>query len=332
MLDQRKSLVLRAIVEEYVETASPVGSSNVARSSAINVSPATVRNDMAFLEAEGYLQQPHTSAGRIPTDKGYRYFVDNHASSDRLAKADSIQVREFFDRAHQEVGEMLRDTTSLLSGLTDHAAVVVPPSADQGTVRSVQLVSLSDHLALLVLVASTGAVEKHTIELADDVSEADLTAASAHLSAALVGVDRRSIAPVAASGDDTVDSLAAIAIDALDDASSSDLQMLVGGRARMASSFEAVETVRGVLTLLEEQFVVISVIRELLDGGLRVSIGTENGIEPLSECSLVVAPYHVDGEPVGSLGVLGPTRMDYTQTLAAVAVVSQRLGRRLTEG
>src|SRR5438105_3778205 len=223
MLDERKAAILRVVVEEYIETAQPVGSSHVAAVPSLSVSSATVRNEMATLERDGYLVQPHTSAGRIPTDKGYRFFVDSLTEPGPLDPARRQQVKTFFARAHGELEQMLQDTSRLLSGLTDYAAVVVGPSRE-------------------------------------------------------------------------------------------------------------VATVREVLAILEQQYVVVTMLRDVLDRGLSVAIGAEHGVEPLAECSIVVAPYGGEGEPAGTIGVLGPTRMNYPQALAAVAVVSKRLGTRLAEG
>lgn len=331
MLDERKASILRAVVEEYIQTAQPVGSGHVAKAPGVGVSPATVRNEMAVLEDEGYLHQPHTSAGRVPTDKGYRFFVDSLSEPGRLGAAEAQQVRTFFQKAHGEIEQMLADTSRLLSNITDYAAVVVAPPHEVATVRSVQLVGLSARLALLVVVYSNGAIDKRTIELDDDVDELRLNAATAHLSTHLVGETLRSVPELPTTGDAATDALVTAARVELAGEAEAD-EVFVGGTSRMLASFDAVDTVRRVLGILEQQLVVVTLLRDVLDRGLSVAIGSETGVEPLAECSLVVAPYVVDGEGVGTVGVLGPTRMNYPQALAAVAVVSQRLGTRLSEG
>ena len=333
-MDERKAAILRAVVEEYIDTAQPVGSGHVARRPGVQVSPATVRNEMVALEQEGYLVQPHTSAGRIPTDQGYRFFVDHMTSPGPLGQAEQQQVRRFFDRAHGALEEMLRDTTRLLSGLTDYTAVVVGPAHEDATVRSVQLVGLGPRTALAVAVLSNGVVEKATVELPDDTSDERLADATTHLAERLLGE------PVGApattgdpSGDAAVDDICSAAVRALKEGHATEPeQVFVGGTARMAAAFDAVETVREVLAILEQQFVVVGLLRDVLDRGLSVAICAETGVQPLAECSVVVSPYTVDGEPAGTIAVLGPTRMHYPQALAAVGVVSQRLGRRLQTG
>ena len=334
MLDERKAAILRAVVEEYIETAQPVGSGHVADAEGVSVSSATVRNDMVALEQEGYLRQPHTSAGRVPTDKGYRFFVDHFAVPVRLDAATAQQVRSFFDRAHGELEQVLQRTTQLLSNLTAHAAVVVGPPHEVATVRSVQLVGLASRVALLVAVLSNGVIEKFVVDLDDDTGEERIGAASAHLAAHLTGHSLMTPPPIPRTGDPATDATVGAAVHAMTapDPEHDAEHVYVGGASKMASAFDAVETVRSVLGTLEEQLVVVTLLKDIIDRGLNVAIGTEHGVVPLAECSVVVAPYEVEGEPGGAIGLLGPTRMNYSQALAAVALVSQRLGRRLTEG
>jgi heat-inducible transcriptional repressor len=334
MLDERKAAILRAVVEGYIETAQPVGSAHVARSTDMAVSSATVRNEMAVLERDGYLVQPHTSAGRIPTDKGYRFFVDQLSGPGPLEPGKQQLVRQFFRKAHGELEQMLHDTSKLLSSLTDYAAVVMAPAHEGAAVRSVQLVGLAPRVALLVAVLGNGVVEKRTIELKEEVGDERLAAAGTVLARNLVGQALREVPTAGPSGDAPVDDLVALALDSLRSTDHHDEpdSVFVGGASRMAQAFDAVDTVRQVLNTLEQQYVVVSLLEDVLGRGLSVAIGTEHGLAPLSECAVVVAPYEVEGEQAGAIGVLGPTRMNYPEALAAVAVVSRRLGARLSEG
>lgn len=174
MLDERKTAILRAVVQEYIATAQPVGSTHVAKASGVQVSSATVRNEMAVLEQEGYLAQPHTSAGRIPTDKGYRFFVDHMAPPGRLDSEASQRVGAFFDTAHGRLEELLHQTTNLLAQVTHHAAVVVGPRSEQAVIRSVQVVGLGGRHATVVAVMSNGTVESETIEIPATCPTCDL--------------------------------------------------------------------------------------------------------------------------------------------------------------
>jgi heat-inducible transcriptional repressor len=333
MLDKRKAAILRAVVEEYIETAQPVGSSHVASAGGVDVSSATVRNEMAQLEADGYLLQPHTSAGRVPTQQGYRFFVDHLRNPLRLPAPSAQQVRAFFERAHGEVEQMLSATGRLLSNLTDLASVVVSHPSTDATIRSLQLVGLSSSTALMIVVLSDGAVEKHAIELPEDVGEERIAAGTAHLSRHLTGEPRTSLPQVPSSGDEATDRLVEKATSVLmENAAPEPEHVYVEGTARVAQAFDAIETVREVLGILEQQYLVVTLVRDVLDRGLHVAIGSETGVQPLADCSLVLAPYDVEGRPLGTIGVLGPTRMNYPQALAAVAIVSDRLSDRLADG
>ena len=334
MLDERKAAILRAVVEQYIETAQPVGSSHVAHKGVVDVSPATVRNEMAVLERDGYLVQPHTSAGRIPTDKGYRYYVDQIAQPGPLPAPQRQTIKQFFDSAHGAIEQMLHDTSRLLSDLTDTAAVVVGPAHEVATIRAVHLVGLQPRLALLVVVLSNGVIEKRTVELGEDTGEERLGAAGAHLNRALVGRMLQDVGSAPKTGDAVTDAITKAAVATLAPPSPDDdhTDVFVSGASRVARAFAEVDTVRDVLHILEQQYLVVSLLRDVLDRGLSVAIGAEAGLEPLAECAIVVAPYVIEGERAGTIGILGPTRMNYPQALSAVSVVSERLGRRLSEG
>jgi len=198
-------------------------------------------------------------------------------------------------------------------------------------IRSVQVVRLAPSAATIVLVFGNGTVENEVIEISEETSDAVLAAATVHLSAALVGSTIVAASAVPSSGDAAVDALCGAALDAARSAATDD-HVYVGGASTVAESFDAVEVVRQVLHTLEQQFVVVSLIRDIVDRGMSVAIGVEHGVEPLSACSVVVAPVVVAGEHVGSVGVLGPTRMNYPQAMATVDIVSDRLARRLGEG
>ncbi len=331
MLDDRKTAILSAVVQEYISTAQPVGSSHIAEAPTIKVSSATVRSEMAHLEHEGYLVQPHTSAGRIPTDKGYRYFVDHLTAPGHLDMATTRQVGDFFSAAHGRLEEMLHQTSNLLASLTNNAGVVVGPRAEASPVRRIQIVSLSATAATAIAVFANGTVENASIELTDVDDDLKVSAAGSHLSAALDGRVLATVAEVAPTGDPVVDRLCREALRSLQSAGGPD-HLFTGGAAAVANAFDAVEIVRSVLATLEQQFVVVTLVSDIVNRGMSVAIGVEHGVEPLSACSVVVAPVVVDGEHVGSVGVLGPTRMNYPQALATVEVVSEQLGHRIEEG
>ena len=330
MLDDRKTAILRAVVQEYIASGQPVGSTHIASIHGVNVSSATVRNEMAVLEQEGYLAQPHTSAGRVPTDKGYRFFVDHLTQPGHLEDVKANQVRQFFDGAHVRLEELLSRTSHLVAGLTNYASVVLGPTVERADVRSVQVVALSARSGLVVAVMSNGAVESESLEFDRDLSDVQVAAVTAQLQKSIIG---KSLADSSftASGDAEVDALGARAVEALQRKKTDD-PVFLGGVSSMAAAFDAVDVVRQVIQTLEQQYLVVTLVRDVLNRGLSVAIGAEHGVEPLANCSVVLAPVVVDGQQMGTVGVLGPTRMDYPRALATVEVVSDRLGRRLGEG
>jgi heat-inducible transcriptional repressor len=330
MLDDRKTAILRAVVQEYIATAQPVGSSHIANMANVQVSSATVRNDMAYLEQEGYLAQPHTSAGRIPTDKGYRFFVDHLTPSGKLESAATLRVGEFFDTAHGRLEETLQRTSMLLAQMTNYAAVVMGPKTEVAVVRSVQVVGLSAHLATVVVVLSNGAVESEPIELAQSTTDETLVDVAQYVSRVMVGSALGRHGALQSAGNMQIDAISQQVLTALS-TRRADESVFVGGASAMAEAFDAVEIVRSVLHTLEQQYVMVSLVRDMLNRGVSVAIGAEHGVEPLAACSVVLAPVMVDGNNLGTVGVLGPTRMNYPQALATVEIVSDRLGRRLAE-
>jgi len=333
MLDDRKTAILRAIVEEYIATAMPVGSSHIANSQEFAVSSATVRNDMAVLEREGFLTHPHTSAGRIPTDKGYRFFVDNLVPNGTLGSIEEAKVGSFFESAHFRLEETLQRTSMLLTQLTNYASVVIGPSVEVAVIRSVQLVRLSNHHLTVVIVLSNGSVENEQLEISHDVSDENIVDAAFKLQKLMLNAPMRDIQLMRAANQKSADGISELCekVFASLDRTRNDETFFVGGASQMAEAFDAVEIVRNVLHTLEQQYVVVTLVRDMLNRGLSVAIGAEHGVEPLSACSVVLAPVIADGENIGTVGVLGPTRMNYPQALATVELVSDRLGRRLTE-
>jgi heat-inducible transcriptional repressor len=326
-LDARKATILEAVVVEHIDTAQPVGSSSVAQSADLAVSPATVRTEMVALEREGYLAQPHTSAGRVPTDLGYRYFVD-HLEAGILGPAQQKQIREFFAHVRGEVEDVLEQTSILLSHLTNYTSVVVGSGHSHASVLSVQLVNLDARHHLLVTVFSDGTVTKHSVLATFEASHVEVSEASRQLNALLIGTSLESKVQVP-SRNDAVAKLVreAVAVLHAEVPTMEGEQVYIGGSSRVAEVFEGVETVRKVLGILEEELLVVSLVEDILDKGVSVAIGSEHGYEPLSSCAVIVAPVSLEGETIGAVGLLGPTRMKYREVMAAAEAVSQHLTR-----
>ena len=333
MLDERKLEVLRAIVQDYVSTQEPVGSKTLVERHNLGVSPATIRNDMAVLEEEGYIAQPHTSAGRVPTDKGYRLFVDRLSSIKPLSPAERRAIQQFLDGAI-DLDDVVNRTVRLLAQLTRQVAVVQYPSLTRSSVRHVELLTLAPTRIMLVLITDTGRVEQRVVECAVPVG-VDLPAdLRARLNAA---VANRSFTDVPAALADmpmtfepaaraVVSQVIAALLETL--VERRDERLVLGGTAnlmRLGHDFSG--GLLDVLEALEEQVVLIRLLGEA-SSELTVRIGHENP-EALSSTSVVASGYGRGDEVVARLGVIGPTRMDYPGTMGAVRAVARYVGQIL---
>jgi heat-inducible transcriptional repressor len=338
-LDERKASILKAIVQDYVREGEPVGSKRLTEAWGLGVSSATVRSEMAALEDAGYIAQPHTSAGRIPTDKGYRYFVDALGEATPL----SVEQREALQtvlRDSSDLEELLRRASGVLSRLTRFAALVVAPALDRSRLRHIELVQLGPTSVLAVFIADTGRVEKRMLDLETPMAEHDVARARHAVNDAVAGLRTNQVP-------DVVGGVAAGApaeirplLDAVAEGVRRGLtaepggdQVIVGGTANMAAHgyFDRLEQVKSVYETLEEQVIVLKMLKDTLEiGDPAVRIGAELPLVELAACSVVAASYDAAGSSVGSIGVLGPTRMDYPRTLAVVQAVASSIEEALS--
>ena len=338
MLDDRKLAILRAIVTDYVSSEEPVGSRALVERHNLDVSPATVRNDMAVLEEEGYITQPHTSAGRIPTDKGYRLFVDRLAQVKPLSTAEKRAISAFMAGA-LDVDDVVRRTVRLLAQITHQVAIVQYPMLSGATIRHVDIVRLSDDRGLVMCVSSTGRVDQRIIDI-PGVPDADLEGLRVRLVGSLVGVTPRTAVDRLARLVDVLPPEAtgwgAAVIASLLEIVSADpsTRVVVAGvpnLPRFGDQFET--TVKPVLEALEEQVVLLRLLGEAANPhAVTVRIGHENPYEPLRTTSVVASSYGTDADAWATLGIVGPTRMDYPSAIASVRAVARYVGRFLAEG
>ncbi|WP_028471776.1 heat-inducible transcriptional repressor HrcA [Nocardioides alkalitolerans] len=353
MVEDRRLAVLRAIVEDYVSTEEPVGSKALVDRHGLGVSPATVRNDMAVLEEEGLIQQPHTSAGRIPTDKGYRLFVDRLTTVKPLSAAERRAISTFLEGA-ADLDDVVRRSVRLLAQLTRQVAVVQYPTLSQSTVRHVEVVALTPSRLLVVLILSSGRVEQRLVELARPLSDDQVADLRSRVNRAVVGqrlaaaadalAGLRPDVPEASGGlapthdlgtpppDVATDEVVSVLVDALAD-HSSDQRVVVGGTANLARFGDGFDIVmRPMLEALEEQVVLLKLLGEASTGGaVTVRIGAEGPLQELAGTSVVTTGYGPTSEALAALGIVGPTRMDYPGTMAAVRAVARYMSRILDE-
>ncbi len=338
MLDERKLTILRAIVTDYVSMQEPVGSRALVERYALDVSPATVRNDMAVLEEEGYITQPHTSAGRIPTDKGYRLFVDRLGQVKPLSTAERRAIQSFMDGVI-DIDDLVARTVRTLAQITHQVAIVQYPVLSNSTLRHVELILLSPGRGLLILVNSSGQVDQYPIELGE-VDDSQLADLRGRLNAALVGlspsVASERIASLVAELPEHLRPTAEAVVPAFQrlQATTTSTRVVVGGVPNLTRFADEYETaVRPVLEALEEQVVLLKLLGEVAAAGdVNVRIGHENSYEPLRTTSVVASGYGAGATRQASLGVVGPTRMDYPSTMAAVRAVARYISRYLAEG
>jgi heat-inducible transcriptional repressor len=338
VLDERKRAVLCAIVTRFIATGQPVGSAHVVEAAGLDVSTATVRSDMGALEELGLVTQPHTSAGRVPTDRGYRWFVDDLRSAPRMDPRLRESVEELLGSA-RDVEDLLARTTTVLSQLTRLVSLVISPALETSRLRLVELVALGAHSGLLLLVSDTGRVEKHPVDLPAESDERDLDRVRTMLAERLVGRRVGELGPTLRTLSEEAPSDLRAVVRAVADAAADVRedrvhQVLVGGQASLAGDVSLRrDDLSRLLQLLEERDTLARLLEEAVtdptDEGPTVRIGEEHPIADLRATSLVAQRYRLVSS--GSLGVLGPTRMDYGNVLSTVHAVSEQLQRTLDD-
>jgi heat-inducible transcriptional repressor len=331
MVEDRKLAVLRAIVEDYVSTQEPVGSKALVERHALGVSPATVRNDMAALEEEGLIAQPHTSAGRIPTDKGYRFFVDRLTQIKPMSAAERRAISSFLEGAH-DLDDVIQRSVRVLAQLTQQIAIVQYPSLARSTVRHIELVSLSPSRLLIVLILSTGRVEQRAVDLPVDLDVEALGALRSRILRAAVGepitAAANALGALTEQSDHVHRTHVAVITAALVEAMSNeryDERVVVGGTANLARFGDSFDlSIKPMLEALEEHVVLLKLLGEATSpDSITVRIGHEGPYQELATTSVVATGYGPGKDAVGSLGIVGPTRMDYPGSMAAVRAVAR---------
>ncbi len=336
-VEERKLEVLRAIVEDFIATSEPVGSKALAERHNLGVSPATIRNDMAALEEEGLIAQPHTSAGRVPTDAGYRLFVDRLTSLKPLSAAERRAIEVFLDDA-VDLDDVLHRAVRTLAQLTRNVAVVQYPSLSRSRVRHIEVVALTPSRLMLVLITDTGRIEQRVVELPVPVSDEAVSDLRTTLNTRLhdrmlaetpeiVGELPLWVAPELRG---LVVTLTAVLLETLVEPHSD--RLVLGGTANLTEHALDFPAIRPVLEALEEQVVLLRLLDQSLSSGqIVVHIGNENAHVGLAATSVVTTGYGARGAPLGGVGVLGPRRMDYAYTMARVAAVARYVGDLLSE-
>ncbi|MDU2066639.1 MAG: heat-inducible transcriptional repressor HrcA [Sporomusaceae bacterium] len=334
MLDDRKRRILQAIIDDYVSTAEPIGSRTIARKYDLGVSPATIRNEMADLELLGFLEQPHTSAGRIPSAKGYRFYVDCLLAPHSISERDLHLIKQWYEAKVRRIDELFQETAKLLSKVTNNVSLVMAPQSAPAKFKYLQFLPLDEQRVIAVVVTDKGIVENKIIDIPEGTTQDDLQQIAQQVNNRLTGLGFTEI------GGDTVQDIkqdlildsdvVEYAFTAITQALTQDKgeKVFLGGTTHLLNQpeFRDVDKIKKILTMLEEKRLLYDILHMQNQDGVVVTIGQENKYSGIQDCSVVQATYRIDGQVVGSVAILGPTRMEYGKTMAILEFMHTHLG------
>lgn len=338
-LNHRKLRILEAIIRDYIESAEPVGSRSLSKKYDLGVSPATIRNEMSDLEEMGFIQQPHTSAGRIPSDKGYRLYVDKLMEIKRTAKKNRIQIRSDILKKYGELEQLLEYTSRVLSDFTQYTSIVLAPQVKKSRIKQIQLARLSEDTMLAIFITNTGLIQNPIFKIPPDMKQEELEKISNFLNQEFAGSTLEEIEirmaddlkKELAQFHNTVYALLPEMFKTLEQVS--DVSLYLSGTTNIFNfpEFNDLTKARSFLNLLEERKTIGQLISRQDSSRLNVSIGNENTIQEAKECSIVTTTYHLDQETIGQLSIIGPTRMDYDRVMSVLAQVSKMMTQILKD-
>ncbi|MCE5287009.1 MAG: heat-inducible transcriptional repressor HrcA [Pelosinus sp.] len=337
MLDERKCKILQAIVDDYISTAEPIGSRTIARKYELGISPATIRNEMADLELLGYIEQPHTSSGRIPSAKGYRFYVDTLMSPQKMTVNEINLINNWYMAKVRRIDEVFQETAKIISRMTRNISMVLAPQQSQCAFKYLQFLPFDAQRAVLVIVTDSGLIENKIIEIPEDTSFKELQQIAAGINSRLAGLtfDAISSTVLGELKQDIIPNqrLLNTALEIIQQAlaGKKSNKVYLGGTTQLLSQpeFQDVEKVKGLLTMLEEERLLCDIMKMKGQEGVVVTIGHENKYSGIQDCSMVQATYRVDGQVVGTVAVLGPTRMEYGKIMTVLEFMHSHLGEVL---
>ncbi|GIP39579.1 heat-inducible transcription repressor HrcA [Paenibacillus sp. J31TS4] len=330
MLTERQRMIMTAIVDDYIRSAEPVGSRSISKRGDIAFSPATIRNEMSDLEEMGYLEQPHTSAGRIPSNKGYRYYVDHLVKYGTLSGHELNVMKVFFAEKIQEMEQIFQQIASVLSHLTNYTSIVLGPEVFSATLKHLQIIPLDEQSGVAIIVTNTGHVENKVIRFPEGITAADIEKTVHILNAKLKNVPllqlrARLYNEISEELTRYVNGCEEL-VKALETAIDTDEQdrIYMSGTTNMLiqPEFKDVDKLKHLLDLLGETPTIARLLTSIPEG-IQVRIGTENSLDAIADCSLITASYSLGGQNLGTIGILGPTRMDYARVLSLLDHLSK---------
>lgn len=335
-IDERKIKVLQAIINDYIMTGEPVGSRTIAKKYDLGVGSATIRNEMADLEELGYLEQPHTSAGRIPSSKGYRLYVDSLMKIDPLTIQEELRIKEYIiNSALYEVDKIVKQASTLLSELTNLTCIVQTPSVRKSYIKSIQLLAIDNHNLLLVIVAQSGLIKNHRIRVGEVPTQNELQRINETLGIRLKNLTIEeinlevinSLKIELTSYDEIFNAMLPALYDTLSESDSS--EVLVEGTTNIFNypEYNDIDKAKEIISLLNNKDCVVELLEQ--SGDITVKIGEENFFPAAKECSVISAEYSLGGTPIGTIGLIGPRRINYSKVIAIMAQVMKELNKSL---
>jgi heat-inducible transcriptional repressor len=333
MLTERQLRILQVIVDDFIETAQPIGSRAISTKQEVSYSAATIRNDMAELEQLGLIEKTHTSSGRVPSEKGYRFYVDHLLTPFYLSRQDTSAIRQTFSANMREMEEVVQQSAALLSELTNYTSIILGPEMLETKLKHIQILTLSDFTAVLLLVTDTGHVEHKSFRIPNGMHHSEMERVVNILNDRLAGVPlmmvpgrlRTEVRELLKQHTENFDTIFAYLRSFID--SEQPLKLYFGGKANilMQPDFQDINKIRSLYTMIEEEGESLAHLLRGEQNGLHVAIGTENKLDAMQDCSFVTASYSADGVHMGTVALLGPTRMEYSRVLSLMHVLSNKL-------
>lgn len=338
MLTDRQLLILQVIIDEFISSAQPVGSRVLSKKNEISFSPATIRNEMADLEEHGFIEKTHSSSGRVPSEKGYRYYVDHLLSPGNLTNEDMSIVKSLFADKIYELEKIVQKSAQILSMLTNYTAIALGPAVTENRLKRIQIVPINQEQAVAIIITDTGHVENHMVSFPTSIEPSDIEKMVNILNDKLIGVplielqDKiyKEVAVLLKMHLSNYDSLTKVLSSFFEIGSHE--KMYLSGKANMLAQpeFNDIAKIRSLLSLIDKEKVFYDLIRAN-QSGINVKIGRENKVSEMENCSLITATYSIGSELLGTIAILGPTRMEYARVISLMEFISSDLSKILTK-
>ncbi|WP_421379966.1 heat-inducible transcriptional repressor HrcA [Bacillus salacetis] len=338
MLTDRQLLILQVIIDDFIRSAQPVGSRSLSKKEEISFSSATIRNEMADLEEFGFIEKPHTSSGRIPSEKGYRYYVDHLLSPVQLEKKDVKTIRSIFAERIYEMEKVVERSAKILSELTNYTAIVLGPEVKENKLKKIQIIPINQETAVAIIVTDTGHVQNRMFTIPKAINSGDLEKLVNILNERLAGVPMtdlndkifKEVAQLLKQHIENYDLMLHSLVNTMDLPVNE--KLFFGGKTNMLNQpeFNDIQKVRLLLNMIEQEEGIYDMIKHL-PNGVNVKIGKENNVTAMENCSLITASYSVADEKVGSIAILGPTRMEYSRVISLLNFLSEDMSKALTK-